>query len=424
MNTKKLDKMYCLAKERYAELGINTDKAIRQALSIPVSMHCWQADDVGGCEVKKEALNGGGIMATGNHFGRARTPVEARADYDKVLDLVPGATRLNLHACYAETDRKVVDRDALEPRHFASWMAWAKQRNVCLDFNPTFFAHPKANDGFTLSHRDPSVRAFWVRHALACRKIAAAMARSQGAPCRVNHWIPDGSKDYPADRWTPRALLTESLDEAIAHDKTVSKSLCVDYVESKLFGIGSEEYVVGSAEYYNGYALSRGVGLCLDMGHYHPTETIHDKVSSSLQFHSRLLLHVSRPMRWDSDHVVLFGDDLQRLFLEIGRGNAWDRVAIATDFFDASINRIAAYVIGLRSTRKAILFALLDPSSRLNQMERKRNNGSRLALMEEMKTLPFGAVWDWLCLTRAVPVGTDWIDEVEHYEGNILSKRV
>jgi len=423
MNSKDLEKMYGMAKARYAELGINTDKAIRQALNIPVSMHCWQADDVGGFEVKEGALNGGGIMATGNHAGRARTPAEARADYEKVLKLVPGTLRLNIHACYAETAGKVVDRDELEPRHFANWMAWAKQHKLCLDFNPTFFAHPKANEGYTLSHRDPAIRAFWVQHAIACRKIAAAMARSQGSPCLVNHWIPDGSKDYPADRWTPRALLTESLDKAIANEKSVSKSLCVDYVESKLFGIGSEEYVVGSSEYYNGYALSRGVGLCMDMGHYHPTETIHDKVSSALQFHKRLLLHVSRPMRWDSDHVVLFGDDLQHLFLEIGRGNAWDRVAIATDYFDASINRIAAYVIGLRATRKAILFALLDPSASLIKMERNGDNASRMGLMEEMKTMPFGAIWDWLCLSKDVPVGQSWLDEVSQYERDVLLKR-
>jgi L-rhamnose isomerase len=248
------------------------------------------------------------------------------------------------------------------------------------------------------------------------------MARSQGTPCSVNHWIPDGSKDYPADRWSPRANLTESLDE-IFNDPRVSPAQCVDYVESKLFGIGSEEYVVGSAEYYSSYALSRGVGLCLDMGHYHPTETIHDKVSSFLQFHPRLLIHVSRPMRWDSDHVVLFGDDLRHLFLEIARGRAWDKVALATDFFDASINRIAAYVIGLRATRKAILYSLLDPSARLAKEERKGNNASRLGLMEEMKTMPFGAVWDRLCVNRDVPVGADWLDEVEHYEVDVLSKR-
>jgi L-rhamnose isomerase len=422
MNSKNIGKMYGLAKGRYAEMGINTDKAIRQALAIPVSMHCWQADDVGGFEVKEGAVNGGGIMATGNQGGRARTPEEARADYDQVLKLVPGVMRLNIHACYAETSGKIVDRDELEPRHFANWMKWAKKNGLSLDFNPTFFAHPKANDGYTLSHPDPKIRAFWVRHAKACRKIAAAMARSQGSPCLVNHWIPDGSKDYPSDRWTPRANLTESLDE-IFNDPRVSPSQCVDFVESKLFGIGSEEYVVGSAEYYSSYALSRGVGLCLDMGHYHPTETIHDKVSSFLQFHERLLIHVSRPMRWDSDHVVLFGDDLSHLFLEIARGRAWDKVAIATDFFDASINRIAAYVIGLRATRKAILYSLLDPSARLAKEERKGNNASRLGLMEEMKTMPFGAVWDQLCLGRDVPVGADWLDEVGRYEVDVLSKR-
>jgi L-rhamnose isomerase len=422
MNSKNIGKMYGMAKARYAELGINTDRAIRQALTIPVSMHCWQADDVGGFEVKEGAVNGGGIMATGNQGGRARTPDEARADYELVLKLVPGVMRLNIHACYAETAGKSVDRDKLEPRHFANWMKWAKKNGLGLDFNPTFFAHPKANDGYTLSHPDPKIRAFWVRHAKACRKIAAAMARSQGTPCSVNHWIPDGSKDYPADRWSPRANLTESLDE-IFNDPRVSPAQCVDYVESKLFGIGSEEYVVGSAEYYSSYALSRGVGLCLDMGHYHPTETIHDKVSSFLQFHPRLLIHVSRPMRWDSDHVVLFGDDLRHLFLEISRGRAWDKVALATDFFDASINRIAAYVIGLRATRKAILYSLLDPSARLAKEERKGNNASRLGLMEEMKTMPFGAVWDRLCVNRDVPVGADWLDEVEHYEVDVLSKR-
>lgn len=422
MKFKTTETMYKLARERYAELGINVEKAVRQALDIPVSMHCWQADDIGGFEVKSGVLNGGGIMATGNHPGRARTPSEARCDYDKVLELVPGKMRLNIHAIYAETLGKAVDRDELQPRHFSGWMDWAKRRKLCLDFNPTFFAHPRANDGYTLSHRDPAVRAFWVRHAQACRRIAGAMARSQGAPCLVNHWIPDGAKDFPADRWAPRARLTESLDQIIG-DKSVSRANCIDYVEGKLFGIGSEEYVVGSAEYYSSYALSRGIGLCMDMGHYHPTETIHDKVSSILQFQSRLLIHVSRPMRWDSDHVVLFGDDLRNLFLEISRGKAWDRVAIATDYFDASINRIAAYVIGLRATRKAILYALLDPSASLMRMERKGDLAGRLGLMEEMKTLPFGAVWDWMCQSQDVPVGEAWLAEVERYSRDVLSER-
>jgi L-rhamnose isomerase len=423
MKAKNTLKAYELAKEQYAELGLDADKAIAQALKMPISMHCWQADDVAGFEVKEGAVSGGGILATGNFPGRARTPDEARADYEKVIELVPGTLRLNVHALYAETNGKVVDRDALEPRHFANWMAWAKKQGICLDFNPTFFAHAKANDGFTLSSADPEIRKFWVRHAIASRKIAEAMAKHQGAPCLVNHWIPDGSKDLPADRWSPRARLTESLDEAIVNEKSVSKKLCVDYVESKLFGIGSEEYVVGSSEYYGSYAVSRGIGLTMDMGHYHPTETITDKISSFLQFNQRLLLHVSRPMRWDSDHVVIFNDDLRSVFLEIGRGKAWNRVAIATDYFDASINRIAAYAIGLRATRKAILYALLDPSAQLAKLEKAGDNAGRLALMDEMRTMPFGAVWSQLCQQANAPADHDWMPEVASYTKKVLAKR-
>jgi L-rhamnose isomerase len=414
---------YTLAKEQYGELGCDTDAAIRKALAVPISIHCWQADDVGGFETKEEGLSGGGIMATGNYPGRARTADEARSDYDQVLGLVPGKLRLNIHACYAETGRKVVDRDALEPRHFVNWMEWGQSRKVCLDFNPTFFAHPKANDGYTLSSKKKEIRAFWVRHAIACRRIAAAMARKQGAPCLVNHWIPDGGKDLQADRWTHRALLTESLDEAIVAEKSVSRALCVDYVEGKLFGIGSEEYVVGSAEYYSSYALSRGVGLTMDMGHYHPTEQIYDKVSSFLQFHPKLLLHVSRPIRWDSDHVVIFNDELRNVFLEIQRGRAWDRVAVATDYFDASINRIAAYTVGLRATRKAILYALLDPSACLRKLEESGDRAGRMALMDEMKTMPFGAVWSALCAKADTPPDHEWVPRVRAYESRVLSKR-
>jgi L-rhamnose isomerase len=331
---------------------------------------------------------------------------------------VPGTLRLNLHAIYAETGGKVVDRDALEPNHFARWMDWGRRHGVKLDFNPTFFAHPKANDGFTLSHTDKAIRQFWVRHGVACRNIAEAMTKNQGAPCLINHWIPDGAKDYPADRWTHRALLVESLDAMLRE-----KRRCVDYVESKLFGIGSEEYVVGSAEFYSSYALSRGIGYCLDMGHWHPTEEIYDKLSAYLQFHKRLLLHVSRPVRWDSDHVVLFNDALRHVFLEIQRGRAWDRVAIATDFFDASINRIAAYVIGLRATRKAILYALLDPSAALKKLETAGDHAARLALMDEMKTMPFGGVWDELCDRAGVPRDRGWMREVQRYEANVLRRR-
>ena len=417
------DQAYKLAKNDYAELGLDTDSAIKAALKIPISLHCWQADDVGGFETKEAGLAGGGIMATGNYPGRARTGDEARQDYDKVLEIVPGKLRLNIHACYAETGTKVVDRDRIAPEHFANWMAWSRKRRVALDFNPTFFAHPKANAGFTLSSTDPATRKFWVKHCIASRKIAEAMAKNQGSPCLVNHWIPDGAKDFPADRWTYRELLTQSLDAAIVKEKSVNKKLCVDYVESKLFGIGSEEFVVGSAEYYGSYAISRGIGYTLDMGHWHPTETITDKISAFLQFHKKLLLHVSRPIRWDSDHVVIFNDDLRALFLEIARGNAWDRVAIATDYFDASINRIAAYAIGLRATRKAILYALLDPSAQLKELEAAGNNAARLALMDEMKTMPFGAVWDQLCAQSKTPADREWINDVMKYEKQVLLKR-
>ncbi len=413
-----MSKPYLHAKQAYAELGINTDRAIRQALAIPISMHCWQVDDVAGFELKAGAVSGGGIMATGNYPGRARNADEARQDYEQVLKLVPGTVRLNLHAIYAETAGQAVDRDALEPKHFARWMDWGRQHGVKLDFNPTFFAHPKANDGFTLSHTDNAIRQFWIRHGIACRKIAGAMTKKQGAPCLINHWIPDGAKDYPADRWTHRALLTESLDAMLR-----PKCDCADYVESKLFGLGSEEYVVGSAEFYSSYALSRGIGYCLDMGHWHPAEEIYDKISAYLQFHQRLLLHVSRPVRWDSDHVVIFNDALRHVFLEIQRGNAWDRVAVATDFFDASINRIAAYVIGLRATRKAILYALLDPTAELKKLEAAGNHAGRLALMDEMKTMPLGGVWDELCDRAGIPRDRQWMREVQRYEAAVLYRR-
>lgn len=423
MTSPALQSAYDLARERYAALGLDTPAAIDQALSTPLSMHCWQADDVGGFEVRPGAVSGGGIMATGNYPGRARTPDEARADYDQVLGLVPGTLRLNVHACYAVTGGQAVDRDQLAPEHFQYWMDWSREQGVHLDFNPTYFAHPKANQGYTLSSTDPGIRRFWVQHGIASRVIAEAIAKSQDGPCINNHWIPDGDKDLKADRWVHRARLVESLDEIIVDEPTVDKTACQDYVESKLFGLGSEEYVVGSSEFYSSYALSRDIGLCMDMGHYHPTETIHDKISAFLTFHRKLLLHVSRPLRWDSDHVVIFNDDLRNVFLEIARGKAWDRVALATDFFDASINRIAAYTVGLRATRKAILYALLDPSDRLQQLEAEGRMGARLAMMDDMKTMPFGAVWDYACEQAGVPVDGAWIDIVEAYEREVLSTR-
>jgi len=416
-----VEKAYGLARARYAQFGIDTDKAIEKALALPISLHCWQSDDIHGFETKPEGLAGGGIMATGNYPGRARNGEESRADLEKTMSLIPGARRINVHACYSETDR-FVDRDELDASCFANWIDWAKAQGVCLDFNPTFFAHPQAEDGFTLSNRRDEVRAFWIRHGKACRRIAVAMAAAQGSPCHVNWWTPDGAKDIPADRWSPRRRMAESYDE-IMRDESIDRTRCVDFIESKLFGIGSEDYVVSSAEFCSDYALSRGMGLCLDMGHFHPTETIHGKISSHLQFMDSLLLHVSRPIRWDSDHVVLFNDDLRNVFLEIQRGNAWDRVNLALDFFDASINRIGAYVTGTRATRQGILYALLDPTRQLQDYENTGKNAQRLALMEAFKTMPFGAVWDALCEKAGVAVGSDWIAEMETYERTVLAKR-
>ena len=327
------DNSYPLAKEQYAAFGVDTDAAIERALAIPISLHCWQADDNIGFE-GQDGVSGGGIMATGNYPGRARTVDEVRQDLAKSISLIPGVSRVNVHAYYAEFEDGFVDRDRLEPKHFRKWMDWAQQLGIGLDFNPSFHAHPKADDGFTLSHADAAIRNFWIEHGKRARKIAEAMADAQGTPCNLNFWVPDGAKDLVADRWTPRQRLAESYD-AIFADTTIDESKCLDFVESKLFGIGSEEYVVGSHDFYTVYALTRNKGLTMDMGHYHPTETIHDKISCQLMGQQKLLLHVSRPIRWDSDHVVIFNDDLKNVFLEIQRGNAWDNVVVALDFFDA-----------------------------------------------------------------------------------------
>lgn len=421
--SKNVEKAYQLAKERYAEFGIDTDEAIQKALDLPISLHCWQGDDVNGFEVKPDAADGGGIMATGNYPGRARDGNELRADLEKAMSLLPGQHKVNVHACYAETGGKPVDRDVLEPEHFADWMAWAKDQKIGLDFNTTNFAHPKADDGMTLSHPDASIREFWIRHGIACRRIAEKMADETGKTCVLNHWLPDGMKDLPADRLGPRQRLIESLDAILDTKHQVDTSKCLDAVESKLFGIGSEAYVVGSFEFYMGYAVSRGIRLCLDMGHFHPTETIHDKISSALLYLDNLLIHVSRPIRWDSDHVVLFNDDVKAVFQEVVRCRAMGRVALALDFFDASINRIAAYVTGTRASRKALLYALLEPNDMLKKYENESRFAQRLALMEDMKTMPFGAVWDALCEQSNVPVGYDWMGDVEAYENDVLLKR-
>ena len=406
----------------YADLGVDVEKAIATALQVPISLHCWQSDDVAGLETKSGPTDGGGILATGNYPGRARNGDEIRQDVDKVLSLLPGRHRFNLHACYAETGKQAVDRDAFEPAHFARWMDWAKRRKIALDFNPTYFAHPKAA-GFTLSHQEPEIRDFWIRHGIASRRIAAAMGKAQGSPAVNNQWIPDGLKDSPADRWSPRARLIDSYDRIFAADLGADAKWCIDAVEPKLFGLGSEDYVVGSFEFYLGYTQTRNKVLCLDMGHFHPTETITDKLAAILQFQDKVLLHTSRPIRWDSDHVVVFNDDLRAAFTELARGNALDRAYIALDFFDASINRIAAYVIGARATRKAILQALLDPTARLRALETQGKIGFKLALMERVKTLPFGEVWDELCRRAEVPSEADWVKSVESYERRVLAKR-
>lgn len=408
------------AKAKYAEWGVDADAAVAATLQIPISIHCWQSDDVGGFEVFDTPVEGGGILATGNYPGRARTADEVRQDYDRVLSLVPGVHRANLHASYAETGGRAVSRDELTTDHFRGWLDWARERNIAIDFNPTYFAHPMASSGYTLSSADPDVRAFWIRHGIASRHIANGIADRQGGVCINNHWIPDGAKDSPTDRWSPRARLVDALDQIFA---VPMDGMAIDAVESKLFGLASEDYVVGSFEFYNSYSLERKKLLCLDMGHFHPTETIADKLSALLQFHDKLLLHVSRPVRWDSDHVVIFNDDLKAVFLELQRGGALSRVFVALDYFDASINRIMAYVVGIRATRKAMLNALLDPTAKLQAMEQSGKLGQKLAFLEEAKHLPFGDVWDELCRRADVPVGGAWVAEAEQYEAEVLSGR-
>ena len=414
-----IEQAYALAREQYAEYGVDCEKAMELLRRIPISLHCWQTDDVGGFE-NSMGLSGG-IQATGNYPGKARTADEVRGDLEKALSLVPGKHRLALHAIYAETGGRKVERDELAPEHFARWMEWAKSQGIGLDFNPTFFSHPKAADGFTLSSRDEGIRGFWVRHGIACRKIGAAFGKTLGTACVTNVWIPDGYKDLPADRKTPRDQLRKSLDEIFAEPIDLRHHL--DSVESKLFGIGSESYVVGSHEFYLGYAARNQKLYTLDAGHFHPTEGIADKISSILSFVPELLLHVSRGVRWDSDHVVILTDELRAIAEEIIRNGYQDRVHIGLDYFDASINRVAAYAIGIRCMLKALLIALLEPTAKLRQMETAGDLTGRLAWMEEAKTLPFGAVWDCYCLRNEVPVGPAWLDEVRRYEHDVLSKR-
>jgi L-rhamnose isomerase len=420
MSKKNIEAVYKLACERYDELGVDAGAALKKLAKIPVSLQCWQGDDVRGFENADGDLTGG-IAATGNYPGRARTADELRGDLSFALSLIGGSHRVNVHAFYAEFEKgKKVDRDELQPEHFKNWIAWAKKCGLGMDFNPTLFSHPKF-DGFSLSSRDKKNRAFWIRHTIATRRIAAAIGKALGSPSVNNVWIPDGYKDIPADRATPRKILNEALDEVFAEALNPKHMLAA--VESKLFGIGAESYTVGSHEFYMGYAVKNRKLLTLDAGHFHPTEVISDKLSSVLLFVPELLLHVSRGVRWDSDHVVIVSDELIAIAEELVRLDQFKRVHIGLDYFDASINRIAAWVIGVRAMQKALLYAMLEPQKLMADAEKGGDFTSRLAWMETAKSLPFGAVWDKFCADEDVPLDTEWLGEVKAYETNVLAKR-
>ncbi len=417
--TTQIEQAYKQARERYAAVGVNTEEALARLADIAISLHCWQGDDVVGFEDPDRGLSGG-IMTTGNYPGKARTPNELRQDLDKVYSLIPGTHRLNLHAIYLETDNKV-PRNEIEPKHFARWVDWAKENNHGIDFNPTCFSHPLADDGFTLSHPDVGIRQFWIEHCIASRVIGAHFGRELGTPAITNIWIPDGYKDTPVDRLGPRQRLRDSLDRILT--EPTDRRYNLDSVESKLFGIGSESYVVGSHEFYLGYATANQTLLCLDAGHFHPTESIADKISAVLLYVPELLLHISRGVRWDSDHVVTLTDELQAMMGEIVRGNYLDRVHIGLDFFDASINRIAAWAIGARNALRALLMALLEPTEQMRALEMAGDFTARLALFEELKGMPLGAIWDSYCLQQNVPVGMTFLDEIRAYENQVLAQR-
>ncbi len=419
-NDGSIESAYKAGRERYAALGVDAEAALARLAAVSVSLHCWQGDDVGGFEKASDQI-GGGLAVTGNYPGKARTPDELRGDAIEALSLIPGRHRFNLHAMYAETGGKRVGRNEISPEHFTRWIDWCKEHKLGMDFNPSYFAHPKADDGMTLSHADPDIRRFWIEHGIACRRIGAAIGEALGSPCVTNVWIPDGMKDLPVDRVAPRERLTESLDEVFA--APVDQNYNLDAVESKLFGIGSESYVVGSHEYYLGYAITRKKLLTLDTGHFHPTETIVDKLSAVFAYLDEILLHVSRGIRWDSDHVVIVDDSLLAIAQELVRGDFLARTHVGLDYFDASINRVAAWVIGSRAMLKALLIALLEPIETLRELERCGDFTARLALLEELKTLPYGTVWDFHCMRNGVPVGPAWIGEVKRYEKDVLSKR-
>lgn len=417
MKKQTIEQAYQIARERYAALGVDTEKAMEALGKISISLHCWQADDVTGFENQGGSLTGG-IQVTGNYPGRARNIDELRADILEAASLIPGQHRLNLHEIYGDFAGKKVDRNEVTPEHFASWIQWAKEHDMKLDFNSTSFSHPKSGD-LTLANPDKGIRDFWIEHTKRCRTVSEEMGKAQGDPCIMNLWIHDGSKEVPANRLKYRQILKNSLDEIFSTPYSHMK----DCIEAKLFGIGLESYTVGSYDFYLGYGAKYGKIVTLDTGHFHLTESIADKISSMLLFTPEIMLHVSRPIRWDSDHVVILSDELTDLAREVIRCKALDRVHIGLDYFDATINRIGAYVIGTRATQKAFLMALLEPSSALQGYEDKGQYFQRLALSEELKAMPWQAVWDMFCEKQGVPVGDQYIADIEKYEQNVTSKR-
>lgn len=417
--TKTVEERYEDAKARYAEIGVDTDAALKKLQDVKISMNCWQGDDVKGFLNPDGELTGG-IMATGDYPGAAHTPDQLRQDVEKAFSLIPGSHKLNLHAIYLDTDEPV-DLDEIEPKHFAKWASWANEQGVGLDFNPTFFSHPMMKDGMTLAHPDKEVRDFWIEHGKRSRKIAEYLGKETGQTCIDNFWMPDGMKDNPIDRYTPRKRMMESLDEIFAED--LNEEYTQESVESKLFGLGAEAYTVGSHEFYMGYGLTRNKLICLDAGHFHPTEVISNKLTSLALFSKGIMLHVSRPVRWDSDHVVIMDDELQEIGKEIVRNDLLGKTNIGLDFFDATINRIAAWVIGTRNTQKALLKAMLEPIEDLKTIELDLDYTKRMALTEEIKDFPYADVWNYFCEQNNAPVGMDWYEEVMNYERDILSAR-
>lgn len=415
-----LKERYEAAREQYGKLGVDTDGALETLKKIPISMHCWQGDDVIGFD--HDGPLTGGIQTTGNYPGKARTPEELMADIEKAFSLIPGKHKVNLHACYAIFEEgEYADRDKLEPKHFAKWVEFGKKNGVAFDFNPTCFSHPMAEDSLTLSSPDEKVRKFWVEHCKACIRISEYLAKEQGCPCAMNIWIPDGMKDVPADRLGPRARFKQSLDEILAIPYDKEKVLVC--LESKVFGIGMESYTVGSSEFTINYAAKNGIISLLDNGHYHPTEVVSDKIPSMLLFNDKIALHVTRGVRWDSDHVVLFDDETKEIAKEIVRNDAIDRVLLALDYFDASINRIAAWVVGMRNMQRALLYALLSPNQKLKALQDEGRFTELMMQQEELKTYPFGDVWNWFCEINGVPAGEGWFEHVRAYEEEVLLKR-